>query len=236
MHPPRRPTCAPHRTRLSALALAAALIGSLAACGSEPAMLKAEGPAVALTQKQAKAALLTAKDLGKFVASKSSDDDATGPGCLAYLDKGIAGVEPDVEAEANYEHRGRPGTPLVSSTVGSFDTNEHLADAMEELAEAMGDCGKVNGKDSNGLLYKLTVSTDNVRSTDDVDDQVNVRAIGTVTIKQRTLPFGYWVAVSRVGNNVAAIAVGDFAASSARLLDKFTSKAVDQLVAVAEGA
>lgn len=229
------------RTRAFAgIGAAGALLTLATACGGDSAATMTSAPEpdpVVLTKTQTQAALLTADSLGKgYTAKKSStkdDADDPGLGCLTKASKPLEDSESVAESEASYQ-RGTLGIPTVETSVASFDGTEPIAAAFEDFATAMESCTRLK-VEADGIRLELGIMADNVRSTSDVSDQVNVRATGTMAVKQGSAPFGIWMAVARVGNNAVMVMVTDVDAASAALLDRYTSTAVDRLVAVTAG-
>jgi hypothetical protein len=216
---------------------ATAMAVVLSGCGTESDPVFKQATPV-LTQKQVDAALLTPQELGRgFVVDRSSkedDDDGDGMGCLAEIESDL-GPEPAAEAEATFKRNGKIPLPIVYNSVASFDTPDQMVAAMDAFIAAVDGCERVKDTNADGSTVNAKVSTDNVRSLEAVDEQVNVRLFGTMTTRNVRVPFGFWVSLARVGNQGVFVGVTDVRAASARLLNKYTIKAVKRLDAVARG-
>ena len=155
-------------------------------------------------------------------------------GCLATLED-TGGPEPAAEAEASYKRTGKVALPVVQISMASFATQDQMAETMRGFSHEMEACARVRFKDE-GMTFVIDLVTDNVPSTSKVDDQINIRGVGTVSSKRiHKAPFGMWVSMAQVGNHGVMVMVMDVNPSSARLLNKLTAKAVSRLDAVAQG-
>lgn len=187
-----------------------------------------------LTQEQATAALLTLDNLGKGYRKASGDDSAADMedmGCLSQLDK-LDKAEAATKAEADFEHTGGLGTPAVTTQVSSFEQTGDLIGTMDEFRDTLADCTQVEFSE-DGATMTLDLTTDEEKSTSDVDDQINVHGTGTVSAEGLELPMGMSFALARVDNHLTLVGVVDLGDAGARLLDTYTEIAVDRLVAIA---
>lgn len=234
---PRRP--GPARQRAWRYVLVTALLPlSLSACGGTEAS-KFTPKDTVLTEPQLKSALLTPKQLGRgFVArrpSRSQDAGDPGMGCLDAVSEQAEATTSAAEAEAEFEKR-NPRGPFVSTSVSSFADTGTIEDFMRTVASDLSSCDEFKVTNAKGITIAAVVSTDNVPSTSTVDQQVNIRAIGTVTYSKKVkVPFGMWVSMTRLDNNAVFVSVMDFKGSSAPLLHKYTKRAVKRLTTVTKG-
>lgn len=224
-----RPTQRHRRRWTTAAAVAIAL--SLSGCG-------ASGPAeftpksTVLTKQQARAALLKPSDLGrKYQASGPSDGDSSGMGCLSD-DAEVVGPDPAVEVEVNYERRSNVGFPLVYTSVASFSSPDEMAEALEAFVQTIEACPHLKYTSTSGVTFEANITSDNVPSAAAVDEQFNARGVGSISKKKVKLPFGIWMSMARVDNHAVFVMVSDVDQASAQLLNKYTTRAVERLVAV----
>lgn len=216
--------------RWMAASLGGVVLASLVACGSDGE--GSSGEAERLTEDKAETAVLSDDNVGpSFRRSESDDDEDDSPGCLADLEN-ASGDDPPVEVEREWEADSEMGFPAVSSQVASYDSVGDASDAFDKAREAFSDCTSVDERDGDGIHTQLTISTDDEKAAKDSDEQLNVRATGSLSGEGLEFPFVLDFAASRVDNHVTVVAVVDLAEEPSISIDAMVQVAVARLQAV----
>lgn len=225
------------RRPLIAVAALAAMCGVLVGCGGGSGDGEGGSSVVVLTNDQIEKALLTLDNMpdGWTTSSEDHDDDEDAPGCLANLDDVDSAADSEADAEAEFEVDDDFGLPALANSVASFKTDREVSDAMDAMRDAFSDCNHLEYTDpDDGTEIVLDFSTDDEKSTSDVDDQFNLEATGSISAGLE-FPFGLWLSVVRVDNHTTLVMISDLSDEGGSLLDPYVQIAVDRLVAVIDG-
>jgi hypothetical protein len=229
-------------TRLVASAAAALLLGAaLTGCGSDSKDKdSADSPkASVLGEAEATTALLTEGNLnGKFTASADESDDDDAPGCMQGVTE-VLGDDDDAEntAERDFTSADTSVGIFVSSKVLSYKSEDEAEKAIGDVQKALEACTAVTETDSEGFSYDLKVDSDDEKSADSADDQVNALASGPVTAKDATgqSNVSLYLSLVRVGNNITAVTASTFDSELPGPITDLVEVVVDRLAAVVDG-
>lgn len=248
MNSSARPRSFPARL-VAASALALLLGPALAGCGSSdspgsgspstsPSASETAAATKVLSAAEAKSAVLVLANLGgRFEADTDVDHTSAAPGCLVAVDALTDKVEGPVNAVSDFMAVGsETGFPRVSSQVESYDSVDAAKKAVEDLRQAMAACTGVDETDTEGSATKLEVSATDDKAYPDADEELNVKAIGTVTNSGTEYPLGLWLAVMRFENNLTIISVGDLAKEAPGDVTELIKVANDRLTAIMAGS
>lgn len=232
----------PRFTRIAASSAAAlVLAAALAGCGSDSdskdkGESKDSAPKVsALTTAEATTALMTVGNLGgQFEENPNADHTTKSPGCLAALDPFTDDTEAPTDAVRDFATSSNESV-AITSQVQSFDSVEDAEDAVETFRTAMKDCTAIDETDAGGVSYKLTVDTDDEKTDDDVDEQINVIGYGSGADASGEVPFGFQLAAVRVGNSVSIVTLAAQTEEPPGDFTELIQVVADRLEAVAEG-
>lgn len=216
--------------RVGTLSCALALAGVLlAGCGgTDP-----------LDEKSLDDALLTTENLGTgwvertgqgAEESNAAQPFTQGTECLAGAED-IAGIDAAEQVSATFGYV--QGYLTVSNGVGSYDDEESLAEEFQTSYDALKDCTSDSRETESGS-YDATISTDRAASTDDIDDQINVKVDITYTVDDTEGDLFAIFTLARVGPNLTAVRTFD-ARDVTDTHGAYVEIAVDRLMAVSEG-
>lgn len=156
------------------------------------------------------AALLTADDVPTgFVEAATDEDDNPQPGCLAAV-ASLSDLGAETETRQTFEWERELGSVLILSAVSSYDDEATIIDAMEELRSGLEGCRTVSETDEDGFRVDLELTGDKSPTNDEADEQVNLRATGTVTTGVDVFPSAAALTFARVANHLAVVAVVEF--------------------------
>lgn len=225
-----------HATRIPLRSVAALTIFCsfvLAGCGGGGRSSGA-GESGLLTDEQATSVLLTQANVGDaFVeVAEDDEDDEGGLGCLDSLEDEDNDDAP-VSEERSFNAKTDFETPTVAHSVASFETTGEAEDALQQLADALEGCTKVDEVDAEGARTQLEIETND--ETDDgldVDDQVNVTATGEIGSQGFEFPIGIWFSATRVDNHLSVVFLADLGTTFGEYRDDYVKVAVDRLHAV----
>lgn len=187
-----------------------------------------------LTDEQARSVLLTQANLGDaFVeAPEDDDDDDGGLGCLDSLEDEDTEDAP-VSEERSFNAKTDFETPTVSHSVASFESTGEAEDALQRFADALEGCTEVDEVDAEGARTQLEIETnDDTDDGLDVDDQVNVFAIGEITSQGFEFPIGLWFSATRVDNHISLVFLVDLGSTFGEHREEYVKVAVERLRAV----
>ena len=234
-----------------ALATGAVLL-TLAACTGEtpeppstptPTASETSSASPPLGQDELTRALLERAHLGKaFTQTLVPDaefhtvfDDPDGRfGCLRAVDQVDFGVPDERTAAVTLDAKNNARTPHVVHVVGSADSEDDAAAGFQEAAVLLQACDRVRTR-REGLRVDAAVRTNQHRANAAVDQQLNIRAVGTLRILRSRFPIGVWVSVVRFGDLVTIISVLDLDKDDAAAQRELTEAAVRRLTAVDRG-
>jgi hypothetical protein len=230
--------------RLAAVAVLALVATSAAACGGDDKSASDDSGSDSSSSSSATAEL-TEDQLGQVVLqpenftdgwtqTPSDDSDDDSPGCLADVQAITDSVDEAAKVSYDYTY-GDAGIPLVTSSASSFDDEDTLVQAFEDVKSKLQACSTVTGTDSDGTVYNLTMSYDDTAASG-VDDQVNLSLDGSITTNGTDTTIAERISMARLGPNVlttAEVNIGD--SSSVSDFDAYTGIALDRFVAVVNG-
>ncbi|MDN4161045.1 sensor domain-containing protein [Nocardioides abyssi] len=250
MPTPARTRTSRRTARLAPLAAGVLLVAALAGCGSDDDS-GAEGPGglggsagvgedvVVLDQAQVDRAVLSPDNLGLGFepepddgADDEDDEDSAGLGCLAAVDEDLDQAE--AKAEASYEATNELGTPSVSSGVSSFATTDDVTERFDRLRAALEDCDRIDVTEDDGPSFALEVDSDDATVSDEVDEQLNISAVGSATAEGFELPVTIRLSAARIDNHVVFLSRFDLGETTGELTP-YTEAAVGRLLAVLAG-
>jgi hypothetical protein len=220
--------------RLPALALAGVFaLGSLTACGSEdePSRVRPE---------DMKPALLTVENLSdEFEVDKDDSGGGEGPdwGCLFDLGPLSKDDDKDTDDDIQIQFRASedPGMPGVIQLVDAAPDLARAEASMDDLAEAFGDCDKVDTTDDDGTTWRFDVAFDRTAWARGADEQINLLASGSTTSDEIELPVSIAMSVVRIENAVSILMFIDLAEDLVGAPRKLTNAAAARLQAVVDG-
>lgn len=197
-------------TSLVAAAFLAPLMASCADDGPDEALPGNEGGPSMLRVAEAESVLLTLGDVGKSFqkAPATAEDAAESYGCLGVLDQ--AQTNQQFQVESRFEAAKEDYEITVTSRVSTYETLGEPQGDMARFRRAVGSC-KDTSDNRNGTVYDLDFIFNDATTTEPAEDQLNVRASGTLTDgdgESRDAYIGY--AATRVGNNVVSVNVTVF--------------------------
>lgn len=210
----RTPAFRPRRGRALAPVAVLALVSALAAgCSDDDGDSDSDEkdrPVVALTEEQISDAVLQEDNLGEgWAAMPSSDDDSVGPGCFGDIDTLTEGLAEAAKGGTEFAY-GEAELPFVESSVTAYEDETGIAAVFEQAKTVLAACSTISDTDDDGIAWDLTMTFDDAAAHDDVDDQFQLAASGTLT-----QPGGdptdihiEWTSV-RLGPNVATVATID---------------------------
>jgi hypothetical protein len=226
--------------RLSALACAGILaLTTLTACGSDDDPGK-------VTSKDVRPALLTVDDLSAEFevdpddgSDDEDDDDDPAWGCLFDLDdlsKDTNGDdEDDDENQVQFRASQEPGMPGVIHFVEAAPSQARAEKLMDEVAEALEGCEKVDETEEDGTTWTFDVEFDRSAWARGADEQLNVAATGATTTDELELPISITMSAVRIENAVSILMFIDIAEDVAGAPRTLTNAASGRLQAVMDG-
>jgi hypothetical protein len=224
--------------RLPALACAGVLaIAGLTACGSD-------GKPDKVSSQDVRPALLTVEHLSdEFeIDPDDSDDGDGGPdwGCLldlGELDKSTDEDDDDGDDENQVQFRASedPGMPGVFQLVDAAPSRAKAERLMDEIAEALQGCEKVDTTDDDGTAWKFDVVFDRSTWARGADEQLNVTATGSTTADEIKLPVSLTMSAVRIENAVSILMFVDIAEDVLGAPRKLTNAASARLQAIVDG-
>jgi hypothetical protein len=220
--------------RLPTLVLASVLaLGGLAGCSSDDGTLVAGDPATAgstakedpstkegpLTQAQLDEALLTVENLSpEFEVDEGDDDDddEAGPdwGCLDF--DSVGGDDGDLsgglpEGERDFAASDEPGIPGIFQVVTALPDEGAARAGLDQFDTIASDCESVDTTEDDGTRWQFDVRSDHETWADDVDQQINLNAAGTVELSGLELPLQIHLTLVRIDNAVIMLGFFDMA-------------------------
>lgn len=188
-------------------------------------------------------ALLVRAHLGKTFTRKPVaeaqfhtvfDDPDRRFGCLRALDQVSFGVPDGRAAAVTFDARNSARTPHVVHAVGSADSVAAATAGFQQVAALLQSCTRVRTR-REGVRVDAPVRSNRQQVLPVVDQQLNVRAVGTLRILRSRFPLGVWASVVRIGDLVALVSVLDLDKDDADAQRALTVAAVRLLVAVDRG-
>jgi hypothetical protein len=217
---------------LRTVAILAATLAATAACGGTPPDTLGNEPRVPLTSGELGSALLTTANLGnRYVVKRTPDRPLD---CLP-IDVGTT-ISPTEKARRDFVLRRNKVAPYpqVLSLTGTYrDLNTVLAE-FDEYATAFADCPTVDETQS-GVRARLRVTVDRNRSSGSADDQFNVKALGTASVRGVSVPFGLWLTGVRIDNDVMVIGYVSLTTHADAAFNRVRSAAYGRFQAVVHG-
>lgn len=195
---------------------------------------EAERPRI-LSEDELLRSLITAEMIGASFREDRDDPDLseTGPGCLRAFDAVHRTSFPVREKVAIIRPRKAPFLPSVLSVAATFSSAADARTALPGMRKELGACTKVD-ETEDGARVRLTLTRDDRRFDDTVDDQFNVIASGTVTARNRSASLLVGFSAIQVDSNV--VITGYITPSDADSLEEemqtLNRAAVDRLTAV----
>lgn len=226
--------------RLPALACAGVLaVACLTACGSDEKPDK-------VSSEDVRQALLTVEHLSdefEVDPDDSDDDGDDGPdwGCLldfGELDKSTDDEDEDKEDDANqvqFRASEDPGMPGVFQLVDAAPSRAKAEQLMDEVADALEGCEKVDTTDDDGTAWKFDVEFDRSTWARGADEQINVTANGSTTADEIRLPISLTMSAVRIENAVSILMFVDIAEDVVGAPRKLTNAASARLQAIVDG-
>jgi hypothetical protein len=224
-----------------ALVVGAALV-ILTACGSSTPQTSATSTPTTvapLTKNQVDSALLTLADMGPgFKADPDAtnlDDDDDEFGCISDLD--APGVSSPTVAEAMTGFVAeKDSLPALFNAVGTMKNEKQVEAAYNEFVAILKTCRQVSLAEG-GVSLELMVSSNHDKTHKNVDNQVNVAALGTISSEGKSVPFGVWLSWMSLDNNITLVgyANANENGKTNRSLNAHAYNAFAKLQAVMEG-
>lgn len=233
---PRSSRSARPARRIGVVASLAVVSVLAVGCGDDSDDAGSGDPAAVLSEDQVASAAIGLDNLGEGWTEEPADEeeDSPAPGCLGEIDQVTETDEPAAEVEKTYGH-GEISLPRVQSGVATFDDEDSVASAFDDVQVALADCTTVEGTDEEGTEYNLTLTYDDSATGDAVDDQLNLVAAGTIlTPGGQEVSLSLHMTMARIDNNVALIATSDFS-DPATLHASVSQIGIDKLAAVVAG-
>lgn len=227
----------------SAVVLAAALVG----CGSDDKdsgkdVDKDAAPKVeVLSELEVTSALMVESNLGGLFKvepeTQDDNDDDDGPGCLADVSDFLNDDSDDAEttAERDFEAVDENTNVSVSNKVFSYSTTAEAEKAIDGVMAALEDCTEVAESDDDGYTYELEVTSDDEKSEDSVDDQVNSVTSGTISIDDQSGEIALYLSLVRVDNNITAVSAVTLDSELPGPITDLVEVVTDRLAAVVDG-
>jgi hypothetical protein len=225
-----------------ALVVAAALV-LLTACGSGTARKAASTPTPTslepLTANQVDSALLTLTDMGPGfkvdpdATNEGDEDDEFG--CISDLDAPGVSSPTIAEAMVGFEAK-KDSLPAVFNAVGTMKNEKQVTAAYNEFVAILKTCRQVSLTEDDVTL-ELTVSSNHDKTHKDVDYQVNVAAMGTISSDSDSATFGVWLSWMSLDNNITLVGYANVNENTKtnRSLNAHAYTAFAKLQAVMEG-
>ena len=162
------------------------------------------------------------------------DDPDRRFGCLRALDALDFGVPPEGTELVSFDARNDAKTPHVVQLVGSAPTAEDAEQGFTQATALLRGCPKVRTR-REGVKVDAPVRSNRHRALPVVDQQLNIRAVGTLRILRSSFPIGVWVSIVRIDRMVAIVSVLDLDQDDATAQRLLTEAAVRRLAAVVTG-
>ena len=184
-------------------ALVALVALSLTACGAVRASRVHRGADSADQASDVHCSPLHPTDLGRgFVLDRSKDADGNDideMGCLATISTRQATTGSGSGGRGEVQAGRQDPVPGSADQHGFIRRQRSDGESLGAFREVFETCDNLKFKD-DGITFDIPISTDNVPSNSAIDEQVNVRGVGTVTAKKVNVPFGIWISMARAGN------------------------------------
>jgi hypothetical protein len=224
-----------------ALVVGVALV-ILTACGSSTPHKSATSapPTLApLTKNQVDSALLTLADMGPGFKvdpdATNEDDDDDEFGCISDLDAPGVSSPTIAEAMVGFEAE-EDSLPAVFNAVGTMKNEKQVKAAYNEFVAILKTCQRVK-LDEEGASLELLVSSNHDKTHKNVDYQVNVAAVGSISSEGKSVPFGVWLSWMSLDNNITLVGYANVNENKEtnRSLNAHAYNAFARLQAVMEG-
>lgn len=194
------------------------------------------GATTVLTSAQAKQAVIPLASLGNGWKTSTDDDSSSSSlGCLDKLDVKFDSKDASSHARGDYEVSGDQAVTSVTSAVASYDDAGTVGKRLDAIKDAMAGCTEVDETDKDGSTIHLKVATDTKKAGDAVDEQVNVRATGTVSVGVFQVPVADSMSALRVDNHAVLIGFTDLAHEVPAHYDDLVEAAAQRVSDVAAG-
>lgn len=193
-----------------------------------------DGPVVALTEEQISEALLQEENLGEGWTSRpAEEDDGKAPGCLGQADLLVEQLEYQAKAGTEFEYG--DSLPTVDTSISAYAAEPSIKAIFDQAQVVLGACTTITGEDTDGNAWDLTMTTTEDVRYDDVDDQLDLSATGTIA-EPGGQPVEVYIETTyvRVGPNIAVVATVDVQQRSTEHA-AWAEIAVERLVDVAQG-
>ena len=225
--------------RLLAGVVALLLVPALAGCADDDG---ADTDKVRpMSEEKAQAALLTRDDLGPGYQEQPPDDDGDNEGmdCLSRAARDFEQAKAATELELEYR---KPGAAEDLSEVSvltgfsSYAEKDRAETTLDELRSAMQDCRTAEYEEGEATIhFEIEVSDD--RSSEALDQQVNVTLDGAITVGETVLPLVIELRYFRIANHGGTVSVSLLnAPDQSGEIDRLVELGVDRFIAVAEPA
>jgi hypothetical protein len=151
--------------------------------------------------------LITTDNLGDGWIQQPDDNGeapgniATGTGCLEE-----AGAPDDIEPleRATARFTSTLAGLAVTHGAGTYDDPEDLTAAISAAGDALEDCDEITNE-VRGATMQATISTDSARSHDEVDQQLTVTALGSISYEEQSQEFSVLISLVRVGRHLTTV-------------------------------
>ncbi len=227
---------------LAATALLLALAATAGCSSSSAGGAEGEGAeqVTVLSKDQLQDVLLDATSLaGSWNVDEDDEEDDTELGCLTDIgDLGSKATKAKHKAEISLSSEGDSGLPAVGHSVGSYESVAQAQENLDQLTDALDGCHSVEEKDADGTQMKLSIDTDTEKSVSDVDQQVNVTAVGSAGNEVLSLPIAFRYSIARIDNHLSLLFYADLtdsAQTATSSTDALVAAAVSRLRSVIAG-
>jgi hypothetical protein len=223
-------------SRLAAGLVAPLLVISLAGCNGDDAVADTV-KARAMSEAKGQAALLTLNDLGPGYKKQATDDagDNEGMDCLSVAARQFDSVKAATELELEFRNKGPDGTlgqVSVQSGFSSYAEADRAEITLDELRGAMQDCRTAEYEEDDATIA-FDISVTDEKTTDVLDQQVNVTLDGEITIGETVLPLVIELRYFRIDNHGGAVSVSLLNAPDQQPeIDRLVEIGVDRFVDV----
>lgn len=182
-------------------------------------------------------ALLTVDNLGTDwvqqpdTGETTDGPEGTGTDCLDDAGE-LESIEPVEKASATFTWTA--GTLSIANGIGAYEDPEQVSTQFDEAFANLEDCTEVSNQTKTATM-EAEISTDRVASTDAVDQQINVEALGTYTAGDQSQDFAILITLAQVGANVTTVQTVGTSGEISTAHATYVEIAVDRLAAVTDG-
>lgn len=220
--------------RAAAALVAPVLVLSLAGCSGDDAQAGTT-KARAMSDAQGRPALLTGRDVGPGYRKQPPDDDGGNEGmdCLSVAARQFERVAAATELEREFRKAGPAGTlgeVSVLSGFSSYAEAERAEITLDELRGGLQDCRTAEYEEEGATIH-FDIAVSDEKTTDELDQQVNVTLDGEITIGETVLPLVVELRYFRIDNHGGTVSVSLLnAPDEAAEVDRLVGLGVDRFV------